>query len=238
MATNPPHSDEQSRNAAAGGPGGMPPGGGGAGGGAPGGGGGAPAGPSGPGGGVPGDGGGGGEGLAPPGPGSDRPALKRKKRPPEHEEEHGELNLTAMIDVMTIILVFLLKSYSTSPLNIPVTDQLNPPLSSTKLSPEDAVTVTISETAILVNDEQVCDVVNGKVDASLKPHGETSLEITPIIGALGKAVTDMSRTATGFNPRLMLIADRKTPYRLLTEVLTSAGRAGFNEFKLVVLVNR
>ncbi len=188
-------------------------------------------------GGPPGGGGEGGGATAGPPPDA-RPRLKRRKRPPEHEQEHGELNLTAMIDVMTIILVFLLKSYSTSPMNIPVTDQLNPPLSSTKLNPEEAVTVLVSENAILVNDVQVCDVVNGKVDASLKPHGETSLEITPIIGALGKAVTDMNRTATGFNPRLMLIADKKTPYRLLTEVLTSAGRAGFNEFKLVVLVNR
>lgn len=179
-------------------------------------------------------------GAPPPVEGQDvgRPRLKRKKRPPEEEDEHAELNLTALIDVMTIILVFLLKSYSTSPMNIPVTDGLNPPASTTHLNPEDATTVTISETAILVNDDQVCAVSNGKVDASEKPHGETSLEITPVVGALGDAATKMNRTHTGFSPRLMVIADRRTPYRLLTEVLTSAGRAGFSEFKLVVLTNR
>jgi hypothetical protein len=38
-----------------------------------------------------------------------------------------------------------------------------------------------------------------------------------------------------FENELMVVADRTTPYRLLTEVLYSCGQAGYSNYRLVVL---
>jgi hypothetical protein len=38
-----------------------------------------------------------------------------------------------------------------------------------------------------------------------------------------------------FSAELMVVADRSTPYRLLTEVLYSSGQAGYANYRLVVL---
>ena len=60
-------------------------------------------------------------------------ARKTRRRRTEHTAE--ELNIVAMMDMMTIILVFLLKSLSSSAANVPQSDDLRLPHSSVTTSP-------------------------------------------------------------------------------------------------------
>jgi hypothetical protein len=80
---------------------------------------------------------------------SDEP--KRHKRQPYKEHSVNQLNLTAMMDMMTIILVFLLKNYATEPENVTLSDRLQPPKSITDLKMEAALPITITKDAILVD---------------------------------------------------------------------------------------
>ena len=62
-----------------------------------------------------------------------RSALARKKR--KERDAAGqirELNITAMMDMMTIILVFLLKSYTASAISLTQSEDIKPPVSSTR----------------------------------------------------------------------------------------------------------
>ncbi len=60
-----------------------------------------------------------------------RKALARKKRKErEAAGEIHELNITAMMDMMTIILVFLLKSYAASAISLTQSEDVKPPISS------------------------------------------------------------------------------------------------------------
>src|ERR1700678_154406 len=79
--------------------------------------------------------------------------VRRKAR--ERQGEIKELNITAMMDMMTIILVFLLKSWSSSNTSIEMNAQLTPPTSKTQIAPKDTLTITISQKAILVGDKPV-----------------------------------------------------------------------------------
>jgi hypothetical protein len=57
-----------------------------------------------------------------------RKALARKKRKErEAAGEIDELNITAMMDMMTIILVFLLKSYAASAISLTQSEDVKPP---------------------------------------------------------------------------------------------------------------
>src|SRR5260370_18158884 len=80
-----------------------------------------------------------------------RRALGRKRR---HEREAAgeirELNIVAMMDMMTIILVFLLKSYSSSSASVTASEDVRPPISTTRATPKDTVAVTIPPKGILV----------------------------------------------------------------------------------------
>src|SRR3954463_2027038 len=97
-----------------------------------------------------------------------RKALARKKRKDrEAAGEIKELNITAMMDMMTIILVFLLKSYSSSSVAITASEDIRPPISSTRSTPKDTVAVTITPRHLLVGDKKVVDLVNGQVPANV-----------------------------------------------------------------------
>ena len=152
-----------------------------------------------------------------------------------------DLNITPMMDMMTIILVFLLKSFSGSTSLITLDANLQVPPSSAILRAKEAVPVTITKRMVLIQGEPVAPVNNGKIDASLKP-GVNGYRVGPIVDILNKIsnrerkVADM--TGQKFEAELMVVADKSTPYRLLTEVLYSCGQAGYANYRLLVLKTR
>ena len=68
--------------------------------------------------------------------------LRRKAR--AEAGEIKELNIVAMMDMMTILLVFLLKSYQASTITVNMSEHLAIPSSTTQLTPQENITVTIT----------------------------------------------------------------------------------------------
>jgi biopolymer transport protein ExbD len=180
--------------------------------------------------------------------------VRRKAR--ERQGEIKELNITAMMDMMTIILVFLLKSWASSNSAVEVNSNLTPPISTTQLHPDETLTVTVSQTAILVGDKVVAELegtVTGpgcpgplcalgvKAPVGLK-EGNTndSYLITPLYDRLQKEVDKLEYIAkynprAPFNGRVTIIADQWVPYRLLAEILYTAGKAKLDQYRFLVL---
>jgi biopolymer transport protein ExbD len=150
-----------------------------------------------------------------------------------------DLNITPMMDMMTIILVFLLKTFSSSTSNITFDQNLQVPKSITQLKPKLAVSVTITKKVILVEGDAVAPVNNGRVDPAVKRDGENGYYITPLVDLLEKHSRREKKVAelTGqkFEAQLMMVADQTTPYRLLTEIIYSCGQAGYANYRLLVL---
>jgi biopolymer transport protein ExbD len=150
-----------------------------------------------------------------------------------------DLNITPMMDMMTIILVFLLKTFSSSTSTITFDQNLQVPKSITQLRPKEAVSVTITKKIVLVEGDAIAPINNGKVDPAVKRDGENGYYITPLVDILEKHSRKEKKVAelTGqkFEAQLMLVADQTTPYRLLTEVLYSCGQAGYANYRLLVL---
>ena len=153
-----------------------------------------------------------------------------------------DLNITPMMDMMTIILVFLLKSFASSTSTITFDSNLQVPKSITQLKPKEAVSVTVTKKVILVEGDAIAPVNAGKVDPAVKRDGENGYFITPLVDILEKHARKERKVAelTGqkFDAQLMLIADQTTPYRLLTEVIYSCGQAGYANYRLLVLKSK
>jgi biopolymer transport protein ExbD len=169
---------------------------------------------------------------------AERRALARMRRGIDTEEVNF-LNITAMMDMMTILLVFMLKSLSTQNSNITMSDQLTLPTSATTSNPAESISVTITKTAVLVDGDPVVPVHLGNVDSSYKSGGGTGLVITPLFNNLKNHATMhkllASRSGGSFEGEITIIADKTTPYRLITEVLYTAGEAEYGKYRLVVL---
>jgi len=153
-----------------------------------------------------------------------------------------DLNITPMMDMMTIILVFLLKTFSSSTSTITFDQNLQVPKSITQLKPKEAVSVTITKKIVLVEGDAIAPINNGKVDPAVKRDGENGYFITPLVDVLEKHSRKEKKAAelTGqkFEAQLMIVADQTTPYRLLTEVLYSCGQAGYANYRLLVLKSK
>jgi len=173
----------------------------------------------------------------------EREAARKKifafKRKLEIEgEDVNYLNITAMMDMMTILLVFLLKSWSVETANIQLKD-MEPPRSSINLTVADALKVQITPTAIIVEGDAVVPVNFGAVDPSYKKQGANDYLIVPLEGVVAQHANRERKIAQmrgeDWKGELSLIADKKTPYRLITEVLYTVGQAGFKSYRLVTV---
>jgi biopolymer transport protein ExbD len=144
------------------------------------------------------------------------------------------------MDILTIMLVFLLKSYATDPINITPGPDLDIPKSTSLLQPAATVTVTVAKSSIVVDNEPVSVVKDGKVEASQKRGGEDAYFIIPLNKALVEAV-EKKRRLEAINPTVKfdgvctIVMDKETPYRLLTEVMYTAGQAEFSNFKFATI---
>jgi biopolymer transport protein ExbD len=166
-----------------------------------------------------------------------RKALARKKRKErEAAGEIHELNITAMMDMMTIILVFLLKSYAASAISLTQSEEVKPPISSTRSVPKDTVAVTITPRDILVGDRVVVQLENGQIPASML-QGRL---VRPLDQALRREVDKLKQIAernpsAPFSHELSIIGDKRIPYDLLLTVLYTAGQAELENYRFVVL---
>jgi biopolymer transport protein ExbD len=165
-----------------------------------------------------------------------------RKRAKEHEINY--LNITAMLDMMTIILVFLLKSMSQSSASLPQNDDLRIPQSVLKSeAAQKGLPVLISKTNITVGDNSVCpvpsDATHG-VEGKYKRSGANDLFIVPVGNALQSwRETDRQLKAAmgedSSSSEAIIIADVNTPYRLLVEVLYTLGQSEFAKFHMMVM---
>jgi biopolymer transport protein ExbD len=171
----------------------------------------------------------------------ERDFRRARRRARAKAEEISELNITAMMDMMTIILVFLLKSYSASSLNVNLSDQLKIPQSTTQVQPQDNINVTISLREVAVNDRRAVRTENGLIPAADKEGGKPdAFYVGAIHDALKKEVDKQKYIAQynsrqPFTGRVNIIADRRIPYRTVMEVLYTAGQTELGEYKFMVM---
>mgnify|MGYP000925991506 CR=1 FL=1 len=166
-----------------------------------------------------------------------RKAVARKKRRDrEAEGEIKELNITAMMDLMTIILVFLIKSFSASSITVTASEDVRPPMSTTRLTPKDTVAITVTPNSIIVGEKTRAKLNQGVVDAG-EMQGKL---ILPLDAALKKEVEKLKYIAernpsAPFNREVSIIGDKRISYDLLSSVLYTAGQNELENFRFIVL---
>ena len=163
---------------------------------------------------------------------------KRLRRMPEHQ--HQELNIYAMMDMMTILLVFLIQQFATTAANITQSAELQIPTSTSERPAEPAVLVTISQNDILVDGTRALSLRNGLIDPSQKNGGANAFLINPLLEPM-VTTKDRLKLIASRNPQrpftgeVQIIADRRTPYRTLIEVVYTCGQAEFKNVRFVII---
>ncbi|MBN1349669.1 biopolymer transporter ExbD [candidate division KSB1 bacterium] len=159
-------------------------------------------------------------------------------RAKKHNTDPGKakLNLTSMMDMFTIILVFLLKTYSTEGQLINPSDHLELPKSTVQTPPEVALDLVVTRKEILVNDSPV--LLEASEDPAKLVADEYKLIITPLLNKLTTFAKEAKKMeelyGTKFSHKVTIQGDYRLPYKLLVKVMATCGRAEYGNMRLVV----
>lgn len=162
---------------------------------------------------------------------------KLRRRP---EPEHFGLNIYPMMDMLTILLVYMMAIFATSSAAaVQESSELRIPYSTSQVEVSEALGVQISRSAIVVDGKPVLELRNGIVDPSLKQGGSSGFLITPLYKTLSEIRDRKKRTAARFANQpfvgdVQVIADKRTPYRTLSEVIYTLGQTEFKNLRFVV----
>lgn len=165
--------------------------------------------------------------------------VRRKLRKiPPHEEQ--SLNIYPMMDVMTIILVFMIMQVAQETANITQSDELQLPWTTSQETLTESLAIQISRTEIVVDGHSVVQLRNGYVDPSQKQGGANGFLITPLLNVMQQH-RDRLKLIAQRNPRrpftgeVQIIADKRTPFRTLSEIIYTMGQAEFAHMHFVAI---
>jgi biopolymer transport protein ExbD len=168
-------------------------------------------------------------------------APKKQSKKARAPEDDVPLNLNSMMDMMTIILVFLIKSFGSQPLQI--TSETDVPYSIAEFKPKPMTVILIGSQGIVVNNKLVAPMTGFRVDKENKKGGDSGMIINPLELALQEDAR-IRRTkfkddpALAFKGEVTIIADAKVPYRTIAEVLQTAIVNEYKSFKFAVLSSK
>lgn len=163
---------------------------------------------------------------------------RRNKSKGHRGDDEPSLNINSMMDMMVIILVFLLKSYGSEPIQVNQNDDLRLPYSTSELAPEDMLVLSITKRWVMVEDDQVIPISDGEIDPSALQSSESA-----VIPELQQRIEDTLReqeqwarmAGRPFERVVTIISDEATPYRILTQVMITATSGGVQNFKFAIL---
>lgn len=162
--------------------------------------------------------------------------LKKRKKLPSN----FKIQITSMVDMFVILLVFLIKSYSTSPVQINPSNDIRLPASITSTGPVDVLKLMVSKKGIFVEDKKILDFETPGVLAKKDVDPSDQKFITQLFKALDEqakktqAISAKNETVK-FEGKILMQADRDLEYSLLEKVMHTSSIAGYSEVKLAVL---
>ena len=163
--------------------------------------------------------------------------IKNRFASKKRVNDEMSLQITSMADIFTIILVFLLKSYATSAINITPAKGTVLPVAQAGESQIEALKIEISATAIQVESKPASTLDNfhfGKGEL-LQNGSVTSLNTVLESERKRQEMISKANPDVKADAKILVIADQKTPYSTIKSVLASAAVNGYTDFKLAVV---
>jgi biopolymer transport protein ExbD len=164
------------------------------------------------------------------------PASKTTRKKVKKNRAEGvkvvKMQITSLVDMMTVLLVFLLKSFSAEGDIMTPSKGLVLPSSTAKKKPEIAFRISITQEDLLVEGSPVVSI-----DNMMKREDIIVPELAQILDARRKATERIAQNSTNvtFKGEVLIEADKKIQFRTLQRIMYTCGQAGFSNFSLLVL---
>lgn len=139
-----------------------------------------------------------------------------------------------MMDMFTIILIFLLFSFSESPEKITLGDDLQLPRSTAEAKYNQALKIILTKTELKVEDEVVAKV-NGQKVEGLSDADAKSSTLYKRLKHFRDKVKDKKENTPEQPPHVLFLCDKSHSFKTINSVIKTSGLAGYPNFQFGVL---
>lgn len=140
--------------------------------------------------------------------------------------------LTSLIDVMTILLIYLLKSFSSEGEIVTLSKQLMLPESTALKKPKLTVVLTVNNHYILAEDKAIANIKRILAsDELVIPELASWLQTRRSLTQNNDQYSDTKQ----FKGDITIQADKHIRFRLLKKIMYTCGQQEYNNFSLAVL---
>ncbi len=161
---------------------------------------------------------------------------KRKKLPASFK-----IQITSMVDMFVILLVFLIKSYSTSPVQVAPSNDIRLPSSVSETNPVDVLKLMVSKSGVFVEGQKVVELDGGTIDKKfLDPTDADYIpELFKHLDEQAKKTQDIAKVnnTVQFEGKILVQADKDLHYSMIKKVMHTSAVAGYSDVKFAVMVN-
>ena len=162
-------------------------------------------------------------------------SIRNKTR--RNKRESFEIDITSLLDILVILLVFLLKSYNSSGVTVDIPKEISIPMSSTQDLNNAGVMIQVSQKKIWVDSETILDL-----DENPKRiYDQGNKRIISLYDILVKKKDEINNLhkqvpeAKKFSGIANLIIDKTIKYSYVKKIMYTCAAAGFQKYKFVVL---
>ncbi len=155
------------------------------------------------------------------------------------KSEPMEIDITSLLDILVILLVFLLKSYNASDLTVDVVKGLDLPNSKSETLGNHAIIVQVNKNRkIFINNKPIGVMSGGGEKIESLYDGLISYkEEEKKKGAINRKPSADGKIKELYNKNVNLVIDQNLPYEVMQKVMHTAAIAGFPQFKFIVQGN-
>jgi biopolymer transport protein ExbD len=157
-------------------------------------------------------------------------AFQPSKSKKHLDTEQGALNMNSMMDMMTIILLFLLKSFSTEGALVTPSEELRLPTSIQGEKPKKEINVSVAKEVIMVNDIVI---------ASLDEIPKDQMMISPLAFKLAEYAQKEREleieVGKEFTHEIIIQGDENMPFELLFKVMFTCSKSDFYKMRLLTI---
>ncbi len=149
------------------------------------------------------------------------------------DDQVPQLNLVAMIDILTNLLFFLLTIFASQHLALEGKEGVNLPESRLGLDLKESILISVSKNELAIERSPIAHIDHGKLDVEV--HGDQIVPLYNRLTAARASKNDRGVRASAEDSVVLLMADKDTEYALLAKVMKTAAMAGYPNFHLVAI---
>jgi biopolymer transport protein ExbD len=144
------------------------------------------------------------------------------------------LNLTALMDILSNLLFFLLAAYAAQATEVENKAEMHLPASTSQARLQLQLTVSITQHFVEVADSPVTPIENGKLVEPEDEEGKIASLYVKLVG-IKERRAQVGRDQAGEASGILLLADKDTDSDVVSKVLRTAGHAGFVNVRFGVI---